>query len=745
MRLKENHHTKLSKSYFRLRHEQELKVPETWLNDGVSDCEGGEDELNMWPTCKFIDGYRPVVDNSSCKNVFLCKAGSLDYTELSQLCDGKEDCGEEKSVCHASSAHSPIFTTAISVRNHKHLFYCLPGLYNFGKLTDPCVRKSFKNPNFPVFGLTSSKTLVVPNKTVTCEYIFGELLVYFSCIGFCTDVECPLKILNHDSCRENNVERFYTLSDYNSLTIILKDKGWYTTDVFSCENGYCVSYDKVCNLFDDCGDQSDELLCSNKFQCNSSNMYITKDKECDGNIDCPDYSDECNLECGKEIISVPILKVFAWLIGGVAVALNLFILLNVWNTWNICRQIQINTIFKIIINIGDLLTGMYLLLIAIFDGIVFGEKYCEKQLAWLSSQYCSSLGVMSTIGANLSLLSMMALSICRTFDLTSHRNPLQKYFKFNITFIISVMIAISFTLALIPLLNRYEDFFVNGMIYNEDIKLFNSIANKATHINVLRAYYGKISKDYLSWKEIETLFGLMFTRNYAKITPRKIHFYGNEGVCLFKYFVKKQDPQIIFVWSNLTINFACFVVICVCYVIIATQTRNQRRRIKCSKNIKDANAKKVVMETNRNRLQVCITAIIVTDLVCWIPFIFACILHSLEVLDATFLYSFCSIIVLPINSVVNPILYHDYFRNWICETNQRLRLRLNELTSTFTMQKSENPRINVEMSVMDTMNRSERADWSSRIEASLPQSSTAAESNLSAVSHSSSPPPSQDA
>ena len=75
----------------------------TWLEDGITDCLTGEDELHdIWPTCKLSHGTRRVFDNTTCNNVYLCKQGSSVHVELDQLCDGKDNCGEEASVCLAS-------------------------------------------------------------------------------------------------------------------------------------------------------------------------------------------------------------------------------------------------------------------------------------------------------------------------------------------------------------------------------------------------------------------------------------------------------------------------------------------------------------------------------------------------------------------------------------------------------------------------------------------------------------------
>ena len=60
----------------------------------------------------------------------------------------------------------------------------------------------------------------------------------------------------------------------------------------------------------------------------------------------------------------------------------------------------------------------------------------------------------------------------------------------------------------------------------------------------------------------------------------------------------------------------------------------------------------------RNRkMQRKISIIIATDFLCWVPFVVICCLHSLSILDATPWYSLFSIVILPINSVINPLLY----------------------------------------------------------------------------------------
>ena len=151
----------------------------------------------------------------------------------------------------------------------------------------------------------------------------------------------------------------------------------------------------------------------------------------------------------------------------------------------------------------------------------------------------------------------------------------------------------------------------------------------------------------------------MFSSDYDQLeifrNTKLVHFYGNDGVCLFKYFVDKDDPQKLFVWAILGLNFLCFTFVSASYLIIVLISRKSGRNASSSvSGGKTKRGSKRVNEMNRR-----IAFIIATDFVCWIPFICICVLHSLELIDATPWYSLFSMMILPINSVINPLIYDD--------------------------------------------------------------------------------------
>ena len=124
-----------------------------------------------------------------------------------------------------------------------------------------------------------------------------------------------------------------------------------------------------------------------------------------------------------------------------------------------------------------------------------------------------------------------------------------------------------------------------------------------------------IKSNDMTWATINEIVKLMFTRNYGTIerSTSKIHFYGNDGVCLFKYFVKQDDPQKLFVWATLTLNLVCFLIIAGCYTYIygfakkSTQTMNKFMPKKRGK-----------MTKRHHQTQKTIAYIICTDFLCWV-------------------------------------------------------------------------------------------------------------------------------
>ena len=162
----------------------------------------------------------------------------------------------------------------------------------------------------------------------------------------------------------------------------------------------------------------------------------------------------------------------------------------------------------------------------------------------------------------------------------------------------------------------------------------------------------------------------MFTSNFGGISSRVLGFYGNDPVCLFKFFVSSDDPQRTFSWTLLTLNFICFGVISISYLIVFIITSTSSSSLSHS-------ATGGFVRNRNQRLQRKISIIILTDFLCWVPFIIICLLHTIGLVDASPRYALLSILILPINSVINPLLYDDTILKILGRIFRRMRAAYN--------------------------------------------------------------------
>ena len=667
--------------YRNYRTHRKLPIPADWLGDRMADCLDELDE--KWDIQCGLTLATRRYEVSTCEDVFICRYGQTKFIRLKQLCDGIEKCIGENSICEIGrslTSMSTFITHQTRKTKVKAIGFCLRGLEDLTRTISPCISREFNPFDEDVFGIVKRTQVSLPTKLADCRFIFGEPYVILSCLGMCANSKCPLiKPVDYRDCPLQFSRRIYTVVNRNHLTFVQRGANDYHNDFFVCLNGICINYDKVCNLWDDCGDGSDEKNCSNSFICKDNQGILPITKKCDGYPDCWDISDECNSQCSMNIINQSMLKVAAWFIGLIAVVSNAIVLYEQGYTLKDCftAQALANKLLVIFIGVGDFIIGGYLLVIAVADSFIYDKKYCSKRFEWLASRYCSSLGVISTFGSFLSLFSLTILSILRAFKIVSgdlHQRPESRDISrkefIMITILMISITAVVTTISSLPLLSVLEDFFVNGLVYDSSIKIFHGQIGKEKHFKVIQSYYGRSRNRTLSWKQIKNLVGSMFSNDYGNFGDKisRVDFFGNDGVCLFKFFVTADDPQRVFSMVVLAISILCFAIVTAAYITIGVITIRSSRSLLVSKG-----PTAHVVKKRNQKLQKKIATIIVTDFLCWVPFVLVCFLHYFGVLDATAQYGLFSIVILPLNSIINPFLYSQLIHDFASKVWKRIR------------------------------------------------------------------------
>ena len=507
-----------------------LPLPFDWVFDGISDCINNEDEDEQhWKKCEFGESLRFIEKRSECSDRLKCSDGT-DFVEFPDICDKINSCGKELEICKKSRGIVETYNNVLVVekprQGHsasiKALTHCLRGIEELSAQAGGCKNSTIFEVPEGSSKYATKTYLILPNNSVSCLGMFGENYVYMSCSNSCLEATCPLIPIPQNTCTNKWQEKVYSFVSTNRLQVLLRQQtGLYTNELFPCDNKNCVMFNQVCNLVDDCGDASDEKHCTNHFFCASSNEYIPSRSQCDGIYDCRYFDDECNEACdpsNRFILGNIGLKVSTWVIGGLAVIYNVFTTVRSFLKIRETKTYggMMNRVLILLVSLGDLMMGVYLIAIAVVD-VYQGHHYCRKKFQWLASKECAVLGALNTMASQLSLFSMTVLSV---FRISTIGSMVQKGLdslktKLKILALTAAIVMSSLFLSAIPLFKYFEDFFVNGLYYEEN-PLFTASVTKRTHREIFSEHFGRSRQNsYFSWSMIRSLVRGMFTDDYG--------------------------------------------------------------------------------------------------------------------------------------------------------------------------------------------------------------------------------------
>ena len=440
--------------------------------------------------------------------------------------------------------------------------------------------------------------------------------------------------------------------------------------IANCSGRAVVDKSKVCNLERDCDDFSDEKGCPSRthFYCNSTDngLFIPRENVNNKIYECYDSSDECEVRkrtfsSALHMLSNESLAVLVYVIGISVTLLNVYsILVNLGKlrrTDSRKSAAYQNTFVLINLAFSDLLIGVSLLLLASYNTL-YKSMYCRVELMWRSSPSCQLIGVLTTVSSVTSVNLMLLLTLFR------YRATKRPFLANNskLRYLYPPCFAVwsfSVVIALAPYF--LESHFVKEVViepnsYFKDHVIKQADARKYIEktqqmLRLSNADLANVTVDeppyewsyFDSWYFSDEAVQEKYPGRQVNVL-QKFNFYSSTSVC-FPDFYSQTSPEKEFSLFVACVSLSSFVFICCCYYSIMRMTR----RSSVSSN---ASAK-----SKSGRMMKIITYIIVTNASCWLPIIAMTFVSFFGVNVRDYLAPVSAIVILPINSLINPILH----------------------------------------------------------------------------------------
>ena len=615
--------------------------------DKIVDCKDGSDEVSNKP------GFK-------CNNECVLPQNNL-YDDLAQCADNSDFCFDDKNAC----------------------FQCLDGLLLIlpnqvcdGKidcydLSDECLcqryfdskicKKPFEKNSFQCFDNDEIKPW--NNSLSTSKILFTNCATKFNssiratlcdqrpeCKDYSDECECsnPPSFC-HDVCHS-----YFPMGDRYCDGV--EDPAWQFINKLECPKGF------------------DELECPMRFNCEAKGrISIDVSHICDGIADCDDHSDESNcavtlvFSSSTEMIAEPAIKAAFWIIGFIVILGNFYVIVTSISILKKKKFQGVGFQRMIILNISiaDFIMGVYLLTIAAFSES-FSGHYGDVDHEWRSSLKCSIIGSLVVISSQTSCFLMVVLTAFRLSNIVNAIESLNASLR---RWVICIVVAwvLSFIIGIVPMI--IFSYFMHGFSFSSTFHNGNLNSSQLREFTCRVAALSNKTVEF-NGNEFQSLIEFVENGLPHNISVAMFGYYGQTSICMPRFYVAYGASSWEYTVVIITVNFLSFIFIAVGYIWIVKHCSKSSANVGKKQN-KRAYAQAAKMQRR-------IARIIATDFCCWLPI---CIMAyvRLGVRFSDIVYQISAVLLLPINSALNPFLLTslpEKLIGWCGRVNELVRTHL---------------------------------------------------------------------
>lgn len=329
--------------------------------------------------------------------------------------------------------------------------------------------------------------------------------------------------------------------------------------------------------------------------------------------------------------------------------------------------------------IADFFMGLSLFILGV-QSIQFSGEYAIHDLEWRASTACNYIGFITVVSCETSVFTLLILTLYRVYGVYF---PLQsKSLRAKSSYIaITASWLLSCIIALIPIIPYINNSTITGILITPNA----FFPTKTVQWDYLHTFATRIfalgnstQSEAVSTQRYWNILVKKLNTEYPEWTPRVngyFGYYSAHGVCFPRLFSDDKQPLHPLSIFLIVLNFIMLLVIIFAYYMIYR---------KSTKSIVIADSATQQYYKRNKQMQRKITILIITDVCCWLPICIISFLSQGGVAISRTVYAIAAVILLPINSSLNPLIYSNGFaltRNKLKNATERTRKEQNELHS----------------------------------------------------------------